>query len=373
MSINKYSTNGTCMQTWLVRAHYPPRCNWTLQQIFDVKRGRASYNKRARFKTKSMVAKFVIAWLVVVASTWRVCSSYDGDDVRLTRAANGYEGRLEVFYNGTWGVVCSGSKTAFSYTNGDVVCKQLGFASAAVVRSRASYYYGVVAANTTKVWMDNVKCTGKESSLLQCGSDGWGVYRCSPNDYVGLYCNLAYPVKPLSMPVRLSCPVHNNGSCTVCPEERGPVPGDCTARPAAEGIVEAFYNSKWRAVTSKGWNMDAANVVCGELGYPLALGIPTLRELWPNFDGSACNASSGATGYDYCSAEAVAENSAYRSGHLSVYLQPLTCTGVENRLLDCYYPAFGPVTNPTLRVATVRCGFQPHQSCLGSKNEVCFN
>ncbi|KAL5487169.1 hypothetical protein EMCRGX_G019740 [Ephydatia muelleri] len=313
-----------------------------------------------------MVAKLVIAWLVVL-SIWRVRSSYDGDDVRLTSAANRYEGRLEVFHNGTWGVVCS-SKTAFSYPSGDVVCKQLGYASAAVVRSKASYYYGVVASNTTRVWMDNVRCTGKESSLLQCSSDGWGVNRCSANDYVGLQCNLAYPVKPLSMPVRLSCPVHNNGSCTVCPDQRGPEPGDCTAQPAAQGIVEAFYNNQWRAVTLRGWNMNAANVVCGELGYPLALGIPTMQELWPNFDGSVCSASN-ATDSDDCNARAVAENDAFRNSHLSVYLQPLTCTGAENRLLDCYFPAFGPVTNPTLKVATVTCGFQPHQSCLGSKNE----
>ena len=317
-----------------------------------------------------MVAKMLIALLVVVVAI-RTARSFEGDVVRLVNdRANANEGRLEVLYNGTWGVVCA-SKYPFSYTSADVACKQLGYASAAVIRTRASYYYGTVG-NKTRAWLDNVKCSGRETSLALCSSDGWGVTRCLPNDYIGLQCNLLYPVKPLSMPVRLSCPTHNaNGSCKVCPDKRGSEPGDCVAQPAAEGVVEAFYNSRWRPVTSKGWNLNSANVVCGELGYPLALGIPTMQELWPNFDGSACNPSDANDSFSECNASAIAENNAYRSGLLSVYLQPLTCTGVENRLLDCYFPAFGPASNPSLVPATVRCGFQPHQSCGGSLNEVC--
>ena len=312
-----------------------------------------------------MVAKLIVAWLVVAA----IQRAYS-DDVRLVNGANGYDGRLEVFHNGTWGVVCS-SKTAFSYKGADLVCKQLGYASAAVVRPKASYLYGTVSPST-RIWMDNVICNGKETSLVQCSFDGWGVNHCAVNDYIGLQCNLLYPVKPLSMPVRLSCPVHNtNGSCKVCPGQRGPNPGNCAAQPAAEGVVEAFYKNQWNPVTSKGWNLNAANVVCGELGYPLALGIPTLQELWPNFDGSVCNSTDANDNFTDCSDSAVAENNAYRNSLLAVYLQPLSCTGVENRLLDCYFPAFGPTSTPLPSVATLRCGFQPPQSCLGSQNEVC--
>ena len=45
--------------------------------------------------------------------------------IRLRDGADQYEGRLEVFYNGTWGTVCDDS---FGIQEARMACKQLGYA-----------------------------------------------------------------------------------------------------------------------------------------------------------------------------------------------------------------------------------------------------
>ena len=45
-------------------------------------------------------------------------------NLRLSDGANNYEGRLEIFVNGTWGTVCDDS---FNTVDAQVACRQLGF------------------------------------------------------------------------------------------------------------------------------------------------------------------------------------------------------------------------------------------------------
>lgn len=47
------------------------------------------------------------------------------DTVRLVGGATQYEGRLEVYYNGTWGTVCDND---FDREVSEVVCRTLGLA-----------------------------------------------------------------------------------------------------------------------------------------------------------------------------------------------------------------------------------------------------
>ncbi|CAH3183879.1 unnamed protein product, partial [Porites evermanni] len=72
--------------------------------------------------------------------------------VRLVNGGSISEGRVEVFYNGTWGTVCDDN---WDLNDATVVCRQLGFGRAIVAFKWAAFGPG-----NGKIWMDDVTCTG---------------------------------------------------------------------------------------------------------------------------------------------------------------------------------------------------------------------
>ena len=92
-----------------------------------------------------------------------------------------YEGRVEVKYNGVWGTVCD---NGWSFTDADVVCRQLGLGRYGV--SRSSAYFG---QGSGPIWLDDVQCTGSESTLASCGHLGINITRsCSHREDAGVRC-----------------------------------------------------------------------------------------------------------------------------------------------------------------------------------------
>uniref|UniRef100_A0A3Q3QJG8 SRCR domain-containing protein n=1 Tax=Monopterus albus TaxID=43700 RepID=A0A3Q3QJG8_MONAL len=84
-----------------------------------------------------------------------------------------YRGRVEVKYNGVWGTVCD---DRFDTADGTVICKMLGFRAA------------VSTFRSGRIWLDDLQCTGKESSIFNCPQSEIGVNNCNHDEDVGVHC-----------------------------------------------------------------------------------------------------------------------------------------------------------------------------------------
>ncbi len=280
------------------------------------------------------------------------CALQNGN-VRLINGPSKNKGRVEVYYNGEWGTICDDS---WNLRDGDTICRQLGYDHAERVYYRA--YYG---QGSGPILVDQINCNVDAQSILDCKPINWGVHDCDHNEDAAVDCKRKVPVKPRDLPLRLSCPEFSNcGSCHVCPAKKFPDREDCTVKSAVEGIVEVKYNKEWHPVSNDGWDMSSANVVCGELGYPLAMSIPTMDDLWCNWNGVDCNIGSG---MDLKADDCSTANVDFRNRTRTTFIKALECTGMENRLLDCYFKEFGPTTTYSMEVATVKCGYNPHPEC----------
>ena len=102
-------------------------------------------------------------------------------DVRLVDGTDSIlQGRVEVFYNGTWGTVCDDS---WDLIDASVVCRELGYGRA--VKASVSATFG--RGNGT-IWMGDVRCTGNERLLTECRHNGWGKQNCEHSEGVGVDC-----------------------------------------------------------------------------------------------------------------------------------------------------------------------------------------
>ena len=89
---------------------------------------------------------------------------------------------MEVYYNSEWGTVCD---DGWDDIDAGVVCRQLGFGSSGTAIGSAGFGPG-----TGLIFLDNILCTGSESSLFQCGHLGFNVTRsCNHTKDAAIRCN----------------------------------------------------------------------------------------------------------------------------------------------------------------------------------------
>ncbi|XP_029474408.1 neurotrypsin isoform X2 [Rhinatrema bivittatum] len=165
------------------------------------------------------------------------CTPLTDGVVRLSSGSGSRLGRLEVYHRGQWGSVCDDGWTEL---NTLVVCRQLGF------KYGKSFLDGHSEGIPGPIWLDDVSCSGQESSILQCSRREWGKHDCSHAEDVKLTCypdNADHRIS-LGPPIRLM---------------------DGETR--KEGRVEISINGQWGTICDDGWTDKDATVVCRQLGY----------------------------------------------------------------------------------------------------------
>uniref|UniRef100_A0ACB8F9Z9 Lysyl oxidase 4 n=1 Tax=Sphaerodactylus townsendi TaxID=933632 RepID=A0ACB8F9Z9_9SAUR len=184
------------------------------------------------------------------------------------------EGRLEVLYNGQWGTVCDDD---FNIITASVACRELGYEAAVNWAHSAKYGPG-----TGPIWLDNMRCSGTESSLAECESNGWGVSDCNHNEDAGVVCIGLHQRRHNSAGQRLVPQIQNQGWKV---EEVRIKPISARAKlssPITEGAVEVKLHGRWRQVCDGTWTRNNTRVICGMLGFPLEGRVAAgfYRKLW---------------------------------------------------------------------------------------------
>ncbi|OXB54296.1 hypothetical protein ASZ78_002815 [Callipepla squamata] len=169
------------------------------------------------------------------------------------------EGRVEVFYSGEWGTVCDDD---FSIHAAHVICRELGYVEAVSWLPSSKYGKG-----EGKIWMDNVHCNGKETTLAACTSNGWGVTDCKHTEDVGVVCSekripgFKFDNSLLNQIENMNIQVEDIRIRPILATYRKRVP-------VTEGYVEVKDEGTWKQICDKHWTMKNSRVVCGMFGFP---------------------------------------------------------------------------------------------------------
>ncbi|KAK9412414.1 scavenger receptor cysteine-rich domain-containing group B protein [Crotalus adamanteus] len=172
-------------------------------------------------------------------------------EVRLVNGRTRCQGRVEIFYNNTWGTVCDDD---WDIVDANVVCRQLGCNHAIAMPPVLSFGRG-----RGPIFLDNVDCKGREAALSECSSHGWGIHNCYHYEDVAVMCNELLPTQSAKDPASKTTAVSlkdkkSDGRIRLV-----------NGANACQGRVEIFYKGNWGTVCDDEWELRDANVVCKQM------------------------------------------------------------------------------------------------------------
>ncbi|XP_067394261.1 scavenger receptor cysteine-rich domain-containing group B protein [Emydura macquarii macquarii] len=256
------------------------------------------------------------------AATASLHSGKRDGSVRLVSGADPCRGRVEIFYQGTWGTVCDDD---WGLSDASVVCKQVGCGRAVEHKSNAYFGYG-----TGRILLDNVNCDGSEPHLSACYSLGWGIHNCGHHEDAGVVCTglRISTVTPFTTSAGRDYGESLTDTATVTEGRDQPSPETeaitavllaagkrsgtirlANGNSSCQGRVEVLYRDTWGTVCDDDWDFANAQVVCRQMG---------------------CGAAVAATVLGY-----------FGYGTGPVLLDNVDCAGLEADLANCFHLGWG--------------------------------
>ena len=101
-------------------------------------------------------------------------------EVQLVGGNETGEGRVEIWYNSQWNTVCD---DLWDINDAHVVCRQLGYEGAVTAHQSAHFGQG-----SGQILLDDLRCTGREGSLLECSHSGINNHNCGRNEDASVTC-----------------------------------------------------------------------------------------------------------------------------------------------------------------------------------------
>ncbi|XP_064032270.1 LOW QUALITY PROTEIN: deleted in malignant brain tumors 1 protein-like [Pogoniulus pusillus] len=230
--------------------------------------------------------------------------------LRLAQGPHRCAGRVEVLHRQQWGTVCG---RGWSLREAAVLCRQLSCGAAASAPGSAAFGPGA-----GPVWLAGLSCLGTEATLAECQAKPRGQHPCEHLEDASVVCTGSGPAGRSQLRLQ--------GGLDEC-----------------SGRVEIFYSNQWGTICDDSWDLNAAAVVCRQLGCGLALSAPLAAR--------------------------------FGMGEGPIWLDDVSCTGEESDLLACRAKTWsihncnhaedaGVVCAGNSSSATLRLAGGPHE-CAG--------
>ncbi|KAM4819827.1 scavenger receptor cysteine-rich type 1 protein M130 [Thomomys bottae] len=246
-----------------------------------------------------------------------ICSRYT--EARLADGQSSCQGRVELRVHGAWGPLCG---SHWGLEEAHVLCQQLGCGVALSSPDGVPFGRG-----GDQVWRHRFHCAGTEAHLGDCAMTALGAPSCPAGRVASVVCS-GNASQTLSLcnssSVHPSPPaVPGEGGAGCIGEQVGrPGPGPCLLLHRANeklrlaggggrcaGRVEVYHEGAWGTVCDDGWDLNAAHVVCAQLG---------------------CGAAVNATGSAH-----------FGEGTGPIWLDEISCSGTEAHVWQCHSHGWG--------------------------------